>query len=73
MILRVEMELLYFETFGGYDSIGTLCKLCYSEVATYLKLEIIAFVKLLYNDRKSFFLSFIQILIADFCYTKRLT
>lgn len=57
MILRVEIELLYFETFGSY-SIGTLCKFYYSKVAMYLKLEIIGFVKLLYSDRKSFFLLF---------------
>lgn len=73
MILRMEIELLFFETFGSYRSIGNLCKFYNSKVAIYLKLEIIGFVQLLYNDRKSFFLSFIQILTADFWYTKRLT
>lgn len=68
MILRVEIELLYFETFGSYDGTVALCKLYYSKVAIYLKLEFVGFVKLLYND--SLFFSFIHIIIIDFCYTK---
>lgn len=55
MILRVETELLHFETFGNYESIGMLCKSYYSKVAMYLKLEIVGFMNLLYKDTKSFF------------------
>lgn len=55
----MEIELLlYFETFGSYDGVKTLCKLYYSKVALYLKLEIVGFVKLFYNDTVLFFLVF---------------
>lgn len=65
MILRVEIELLHLETFGNYNSIGTPRKLYYSRVALYLKLEIVGFLSLLYNNTKSF-PPLIQILIVLF-------
>lgn len=58
MIFRVEIELLYFETFGSYDRVKTLCKLYYSKVAMYLKLEIAGIIKLFYNDIVCFSLVF---------------
>lgn len=70
-IFRVEIEL-YFETFGSYDRVETLCKLYYAKVAMYLKLDIVGFVKVFYNNIV-FFLPCIQILIVNFYYIKRPT
>lgn len=55
MIFRVEIELLYFETFGSCDRVETLCKLYYSEVSMLSKIRNNWLVKLLYNDVVFFF------------------
>lgn len=66
----MEIELLCFKTLGSFNRVKTLCELYYSKVAMCLKLDIVVFVKLFWND--SFF-PCIQILIVSFYYTKRPT
>lgn len=75
MIFKVEMELLYFQILGSYNWVEQ-CIHCisYSKVTTYLKLEILGFVRLFYNNMIFFFVVFlpgIQTWVVNFNYTKK--